>query len=159
MRALASTLTLTVGERADASGLRGGTGSVAVESKHLNGVLHELVESVHLVGESAHLHALEEDKNSVQLVLLAKTMVLVRWSSANLFLSGRTLGPKQSVTQDGAVGVAGGLPAHLDRGGGQSHEPEGLRPAGNLDWRHAQKAELAPAPAPRLLLCLLAQQH
>lgn len=60
MRVSALTLTIRVG--GDASGLCGGTGSVAVECQHPNGVLCELVESVHLVGESVHLHTLEQHK-------------------------------------------------------------------------------------------------
>lgn len=53
-------LTLTIGVGGDAGGLRGRTGPVAIERQHSNGVLCELIESIHLVGGTVHLHALEQ---------------------------------------------------------------------------------------------------
>lgn len=57
-----SALTLTIGEGGDAGSLCGRTGSVAIERQHSNGVLCELMESIHLVGETVHLHTLEQHK-------------------------------------------------------------------------------------------------
>lgn len=55
---------------------------------------------------------------------------------ADLLFAGWTLGPQQSVAQDGAVGVGGGLPAHLNGGRRQSQCSERLHLVGNLDCRH-----------------------
>lgn len=52
-------LTVWVGDDADALGRR--ARSVAVDGQHTDRVLRELVESVHLIAESAHFHALPID--------------------------------------------------------------------------------------------------
>lgn len=57
-----STLRLTIGVGGDADGIGGRTGPVAIERQHSNGVLCELIESIHLVGGTVHLHALEQHR-------------------------------------------------------------------------------------------------
>lgn len=61
------------------------------------------------------------------------------YDGADLLLARRAFGPQQPVAQDGAVGLAGGLPAHLDGGGRQSLRTEGLHPAGYLDCGGTQE--------------------
>lgn len=58
-----SAVTLTIGVGGDPGGLCGRTGSIAIECQHTNGVFCELIESIHLVGETVHLHTLEQHKS------------------------------------------------------------------------------------------------
>lgn len=50
---------LTIGVGGDASSLRSGARSITVDCQYSNCVLCELIESVHLVVESGHLHTLK----------------------------------------------------------------------------------------------------
>lgn len=70
-------LTVRVGGDADTLGRR--ARSIAVDGQHANRVLRELVKSVHLVAESAHLHTLPTDmEESVTSTLQASNS---RWRS------------------------------------------------------------------------------
>lgn len=127
---------LTVWLGGDAGGLRGGARSVAVDRQNSDRVLCELVESVHLVVQSAHLHTLDTNTEGRFTLWFHQSQF---WrtgvTDADLFFAGRRLCPQEPVAQDGAVWLAGRIPAHLDRGGRQSLGLEGLHPAGNLDCR------------------------
>lgn len=74
----ASVVKLTIGVGGDAGSVCGWTGSVAVDCKYANRVLRELIEPIHLVIESVHLHALkQETQPSVSSPRAEPSMILI----------------------------------------------------------------------------------